>query len=69
MEPTSGKTILQLVYRLNDLMKERTQLEMAMNELDKEYNAIVYELWGRIPSLKTDENIQPKVKVKDGRGN
>lgn len=53
-------TILQLVYRLNDIMVEQNKLEIKSMELEKEYNEIVYELWGRIPSLKDDENIQPK---------
>ena len=58
-------TILQLVYRLNDIMVEQNKLEIKSMELEKEYNEIVYELWGRIPSLKDDENIQPKKRVRE----
>lgn len=58
-----GKTILQLVYRLNEIMIEQDRLEIKSMKLEEEYNAIVYELWGRVPSLKEDENIQPKRRV------
>ena len=58
-------TILQLVYRLNEIMVEQDKLEIKSMELEKEYNEITYELWGRIPSLKDDENIQPKKRVRE----
>lgn len=51
------KTLFELANRLNEIEKEK-------NKLDLEYNKIVYELWGRIPTLKTDANIQPKKKVR-----
>lgn len=44
---------IDLVHRLNEINVER-------QNLDIEYNKIIYELWDRIPSLKTDCNIQPK---------
>ncbi|MBQ2870335.1 hypothetical protein IJE86_01395 [bacterium] len=47
------KSIKDLVDRINQIMVE-------MNNLEMEYNQIVYELWDRIPSLKDDVNIQPK---------
>lgn len=59
-----NRSILDLAYRLNDILKERKELEIQINDLDKEYNDIVYELWNRIPSLKEDANIQPKRRVK-----
>lgn len=59
-----NKTILELVNRLNEIMVERNNLEIRIMELDREYDEIVYELWERIPSLKDDENIQPKKKVR-----
>lgn len=59
-----NKTILELVNRLNEIMVERNKLEIRLMELDREYDEIVYELWERIPSLKDDENIQPKKRVK-----
>ena len=69
------RTTLQLASRLNEIMKELEQLELIYikqskeyekkrNDLDIEYNKIVYELWQRIPSLKVDVNIQPKKKVR-----
>ena len=61
----SGKTILDLVYRLNEIMVEMDKLEIRSMELENEYNQIVYELWGRIPNLKDDENIQPKKRVRE----
>lgn len=61
----SGKTILDLVYRLNEIMVEMDKLEIRSMELEDEYNQIVYELWGKIPSLKNDENIQPKRRVRE----
>ena len=60
----SGKTILELVYRLNEIMVEMDKLEIRSMKLEDEYNQIVYELWGKIPSLKNDENIQPKRRLK-----
>lgn len=53
-------SILQLAMRLNEIIKEQSNTGRSTPELDEEYNAIVYELWGRIPNLKDDENIQPK---------
>ena len=69
-------TILQLVYRLNAISIERNKiematlkgstpdLEMALNKLDEEHDAIIRELCGRIPSLENDKNLQPKKKVR-----
>ena len=51
------KTNFDLVDRLNHINVEKQQLDI-------EYNAIVHELWNRIPSLKDDENIQPRVLAK-----
>lgn len=59
-----SKTILQLVYRLNDILVEMDRLEIRSMELEKEYNEIVYELWGRNPDLKDDVHIQPKKRAK-----
>lgn len=44
---------IDLVHRLNKIDVER-------QNLDIEYNQIIYELCDRIPTLKEDENIQPK---------
>jgi predicted transcriptional regulator len=57
-------TILQLITRLNEIRKEQDKLELKKMELDNEYNQIVYELWGKIPELKTNEDIQPMKRVR-----
>lgn len=51
-EELKEKTTFELATRLNEIMKEQ-------NQLDTEYNAIVKELWNRVPNLKDDPNIQP----------
>ena len=43
--------------RLNEIQKELDILQI-------EYNRIVQELWRRIPSTKTDDNIQMKKRIK-----
>lgn len=70
-------TILELVYRLNAISIERNKIEIgllsdpdskvlkaSLEVLDEEHDKIIYELVGRIPSLKNDENLQPKRKGK-----
>ena len=52
--------LINLAHRLNEIEKEK-------QKLDLEYNQIIYELWERIPPLKKDENIQPKVIKKGGK--
>lgn len=54
MNNLKNETTLNLAHRLN-------QIEVEKQKLDLEYNQIVQELWDRIPSLKSDENMQPKV--------
>lgn len=51
------KTVLELATRLNEIDKQ-------LNELQIEYNRIVKELWDRIPTTKTDDNIQMKKRIK-----
>ena len=58
------ETTKELVERLNEIMVEQYRLEMKMNELDREHNEIVYELWKRLPHLKDSPDIQPKKKVR-----
>lgn len=62
-----NKSIKELVFRLNEILKEQQQLgikqitlEQEQDKLNKEYNEIVYELWDRIPSLKEDADMQPR---------
>ena len=50
--------LIDLAHRLNQIEKEK-------QNLDLEYNQIIYELWERIPPLKEDENMQPKI-IKKG---
>ena len=70
-------TILDLVYRLNAISIERNKIEMdlirdpnskvlkaSLSVLDEEYDKIIYELVGRIPSLENDENLKPKKRAR-----
>lgn len=70
-------TILDLVYRLNAISIERNKIEMgllsdpdskvlkaSLEVLDEEHDKIIYELVGRIPNLKNDENLQVRGKRK-----
>lgn len=49
------KSVYDLAMRLNMIMVEQQRLDL-------EYNAIVQELWDRIPSVKNSPDIQPKTK-------
>lgn len=51
------KTTKELVMRMNEINKELDILQI-------EYNRIVKELWDRIPTTKTDDNIQMKKRIK-----
>ncbi len=53
-----NKTTLALANRINEIEKEIFNLEV-------EYNLIVRELKRRLPNLKDDENLQPKVLKRD----
>lgn len=72
-------SILQLVFRLNAISIERNNIAMkqiqdpdnktlkaAMEVLNEEHDAIIYELCDRIPSLEGDENLIP-INKKKGR--
>lgn len=48
-------TVYDLAMRLNMIMVEQ-------QKLDLEHNAIVHELWDRIPSIKDSPDIQPKIR-------
>ena len=48
-------TVYDLAMRLNMIMVEQ-------QKLDLEHNAIVQELWDRIPSIKDSPDIQPKIR-------
>ena len=57
MDKTNLKTwtVYDLAMRLNMIMVEQQQLDL-------EHNAIVQELWDRIPSVKDSPDVQPKVR-------
>lgn len=57
MKDIKKKTIKELIDELHVIEDKR-------DKLDEQENAIVYELWKRIPSLKKEELFQPKVKEK-----
>lgn len=57
-------TILELIFRLNEINIMQDKLELKSMELEKERDAIIKELCGHIPSLKDDENINPKKRVR-----
>ena len=44
-------SVLKLTIRLNEIRKEK-------QELDMEENTIIYKLWELIPSLKDDVNLE-----------
>lgn len=54
MDNLKHTSTIDLVHRLNKIDVER-------QKLDIEYDQIIYELWDRIPTLKEDENMQPKI--------
>lgn len=54
MKDLKHTATIDLVHRLNKIDVER-------QKLDIEYDQIIYELWDRIPTLKEDENMQPKI--------
>lgn len=60
----SDKSVFELVMRLNEITRDLDGLELQEMVLIKEYDEIVYELWRRNPTLETNENIQPKRKVR-----
>lgn len=45
-------SVLVLAQRLNEIRKQKQELEM-------EENSIIYKLWELIPSLKDDPNLEP----------
>ena len=62
MEDLKKLSVGDLVRRLNNIIKHRTDANLSGLEIiamDYMWNAIVMELWERIPSLKDDPDIQP----------
>ena len=62
------KSMFDLVMRLNNITRELDGLALQEMALVKEYDEIVYELWRRNPTLETNEDIQPKRKVRTKNG-
>lgn len=58
-EELQSMTVAQLCHKLNALMVERNQLDMKLNATNEDFNAVVYELWERIPGLQDAPDIQP----------
>ena len=54
MNNLSDKSLFDLANRMN-------QIEVEIQKLQLEYNLIVHEIKERIPSLKDDKNLEPKV--------
>lgn len=63
-----NKSVFDLVMRLNNITRELDGLALKEMTLIKEYDEIVYELWRRNPALETNEDIQPKRKVRKKNG-
>lgn len=72
MNDLSEKTVFDLANRMNQINREIMNLELERNRvvrelnreimnLELEYNGVVQELHVRIPKLKDDVDIQPKV--------
>lgn len=62
-----NKTTLLLTFRLNEIIVARNKPSITskeLEELDKEFDEIVFELFDRYPNLKKDEDLQPKRKVR-----
>ena len=68
-------SIFDLITRLNEIMKKldlieledlkyNQQMKTEKDRLIVEYNEIIETLWGKIPTLKDDVNIQPKKREK-----
>ena len=61
-----NKTTLLLTFRLNEIIVARNKPNVTfkeLQELDDEFNKIVYELWSRYPNLKRDGDLQPQKKL------
>ena len=62
MEDLKELSVFELAMKLNNIIKARSQANVSGLELitmDYIWNAVVMELWERIPSLKDDADIQP----------
>lgn len=55
------------IMSIVDLCKKLSEVEIEIQQKEIEFNQITYELWERIPSLKDDINMQPKVLKKENK--
>lgn len=60
MKDLNNESVYKMVVRIN-------QIEYEIRQLEMEYNTILSELHRRLPNLKDDKNLQPKVlrKIKE----
>ena len=54
MQDLSKESVYKMVVRIN-------QIEYEIRQLEMEYNTILGELHHRLPNLKDDKNLKPKV--------
>ena len=54
MKDLSNESVYKMVVRIN-------QIEYEIRQLEMEYNTILSELHRRLPNLKDDKNLRPKV--------
>ena len=54
MQDYSKESVYKMVVRMN-------QIEYEIRQLEMEYNVILGELHHRLPNLKDDKNLKPKV--------
>ena len=54
MQDYSKESVYKMVVRMN-------QIEYEIRQLEMEYNTILSELQHRLPNLKDDKNLKPKV--------
>ena len=62
MEDLKKLSIYELAMKLNNIIKAKSNInigELEILALDRMWNDVVMELWERIPSLKSDADIQP----------
>ena len=62
MEDLKKLSVYELSMELNNIIKAKSNInigELEILALDQMWNNVVMELWERIPSLKSDANIQP----------
>lgn len=62
MEDLKKLSVYELSMELNNIIKAKSNInigELEILALDQMWNNVVMELWERIPSLKSDADIQP----------